>query len=259
MSKPLEDLKTRIAELKSDLIFVAVASQLRPRLGEALDWLGSKETLQLAQRFMDIKEARPEGIYGPLLVRLMAVFERYLRLLIVEGLEHYMSTAKKFDDLPQKLVNRNLILTGRILANVESPRDYLSFNIETLIANLASCKAGSSTFKLNAHAFSATVTGISPVAIDRALESIEVNECWDTIGSDTRLEKLLGTKGARATGSQSAERLKELSRWRNHLAHGGDEIASTESQLRDALDFVSAFCISLDAAVKKHLNATMKS
>ncbi|MGA8342635.1 MAG: hypothetical protein WB781_11930, partial [Candidatus Sulfotelmatobacter sp.] len=90
---------------------------------------------------MNSKEARPEGIYGPLLVRLMAGFERYLRLLIVEGVEYRASSAKTFDDLSKKLVNRNLILTGRILANLENPRDYLSFSIEALVANLASCKA----------------------------------------------------------------------------------------------------------------------
>jgi hypothetical protein len=207
---------------------------------------------------MNAKEARPEGVYGPLLVRLMAVFERYLRLLIVEGVEYRSSAAKKFDDLPQKLVNRNLILTGRILANLENPRDYLSFNIEALILNLASCKAGSNSFRLNPQAFSATVMGVNPAAIDRALESIEVNECWDTIGGDLKLETLLGTKGARATGLQSAERLKELSRWRNHLAHGGDEIAITESQLRDAIAFVWAFTASLDVAVKKQLKSAAK-
>lgn len=207
---------------------------------------------------MNSKEARPEGIYGPLLVRLMAGFERYLRLLIVEGVEYRASSAKTFDDLSKKLVNRNLILTGRILANLENPRDYLSFSIEALVANLASCKAGSNSFKLNPHAFSAAVIGVNPSAIDKALETIEVNECWDTIGGDSKLEKLLGTKGARATGSQSADRLKELSRWRNHLAHGGDEIAITESQLRDAVDFVWAFGGSLDAAVKKHLKGTAK-
>jgi hypothetical protein len=258
MSTPLEDLRARLNELKADLEFVTTSSQLRPRLGEVLEWGGSAEAVQLARRFMNAKEARPEGIYGPLLVRLMAAFERYLRLLIVESVEFRSAAAKTFDDLPQKLVNKNLILTGRILANLENPRDYLSFNVEALIVNLASCKPGSNLFRLNPQAFSATVIGVNPAAIDRALENIEVNECWDTIGRDAKLETLLGTKGTRATGLQSAERLKDLARWRNHLAHGGDEIVITESQLRDAIDFVLAFTASFDVAVKKHLKGTAK-
>lgn len=259
MSTSLEDLKTRISELKSDLALVTKAFQLRPRLGEVLNWDGPAETVCLTQEFMDAKGARPEGIYGPFVVRLMAIVERYLRLLVVEGLEQHTSSAKKIDDLPRRLVNRNTILTGQILTKVESPRDYLSFDVEVLIANLASCRTGSTAFKLNAQAFSANVTGVSPVAIDRALETIEVEKCWDTIGSNAALEKLLGTKGPRPTGLQCAERLKELSRWRNHLAHGEDEIAITETQLRDAIEFVSAFCSSLDSAVKKHLKASAKS
>jgi hypothetical protein len=259
MRTALEDLRARLTELKADLAFVTAATQLRPRLAEILQWSGSRGTIQLAQRFMDAKESRPEGIYGPLLVRLMAVLERYVRLLVVEGVEHHTSAVKTFDELPQKLANRNLILTGRILASLDSPRDYLSFNVEELIVNLASCKAGSDSFRLNPHAFSASLIGISPAAIDKALESIEVGECWDAIGGDAKLEAMLGTKGARATGSQSANRLKELSRWRNHLAHGGDEIAITEAQLRDAIDFVWAFTTSLDTVVKKHLKAGTKS
>jgi hypothetical protein len=258
MSTSLEDLRARLSELKADLEFITTSTQLRPRLGEILEWDGPAEIVQLARRFMNSKEARPEGIYGPLLVRLMAGFERYLRSLIVEGVAYRTSAAKTFDDLSKKLVNRNLILTGRILANLENSRDYLSFSTEALIVNLAGCKAGSNSFKLNSEAFSASVIGINPAAIDKALETIEVIECWDTIGGDPKLEKLLGTKGARATGSQSADRLKELSRWRNHLAHGGDEITITESQLRDAIDFVWAFTTSLDAAVKKHLKGIAK-
>ena len=177
MSTPLEDLAIRIAELKADFAFVSTASQLRPRLGEILEWGGPKETLRVAQEFMSAKEARSEGMYGPLLIRLMALFERYLRLLIIEGVEYRTSSAKTFDEVPAKLANRNLILTGRILANIENPRDYLTFNTHGLIVNLASCKAGSTSFSLNSQAFSATVMGVNPSAIEKALESIDVAEC----------------------------------------------------------------------------------
>src|ERR1700760_957182 len=171
MSTPLEDFAARLAELKADLAFITTASHLRPRLGEILQWDGPKEILHIAQEFMGAREARSEGIYGPLLVRLMAVFERYLRLLIIEGVEYHTSIEKTFDEIPTKLANRNLMLTGRILANFENPRDYLTINIEGLIVNLASCKAGSTSFSLNSQAFSNTIMGVNPNAIEKALES----------------------------------------------------------------------------------------
>jgi hypothetical protein len=259
MPNPLEELRARIAELNADLLFVATAFQLRPRLAEILDWGRSKEIAVLAQRFMDVKDARPEGVFGPLLVRLMASFERYLRLLIGESVDFRVTAAKTFDDLPKKLVNRNLILTGRILANLENQRDYLTFDFEELVQNLASCKAGSGSFALNSPVFSATVLSVNPTGIDKALENIDFAGCWDSVGTDSKLEEILGTKGARDTGIQAAEKLKELSRWRNHLAHGGDNVDIPYVRLRDAIDFVAAFSTALDQTVKKHLKNAVKA
>lgn len=259
MPNPLEELNLAIAELKTDLTFVASAFYLRPRLSEIIDWDRSREAADLAQRFMNVKDARPEGIYGPLLVRLMAAFERYLRLLIGECVALRASTARSFDELPKKLVNRNLILTGRILASMETPRDYISFDLDALVQNLASCKAGSDSFILNAQVFSATVLSVNPIGIDKALESIDVTDCWDSLGSDPKLERVLGTRGARDTGTQAAERLKELSRWRNHVAHGGDGIVISFVQLRDAMDFLGVFSVALDVAVKKQIRPTARA
>jgi len=127
-------------------------------------------------------------------------------------------------------------------------------DVELLIANLASCKRGSRSFRLNAQAFAATVAGVGPAAIEKALENIDVIRWWDGVGGSTALSRLLGTKGARATGDQARERLKELWRWRDHLAHGGDEeIALSESQLIEAIDFVECFSDALDGTVRKHL------
>jgi RiboL-PSP-HEPN len=131
----------------------------------------------------------------------------------------------------------------------------MTLDIESLIANLASCRKGSGSFRLNADAFSATVTGTSPYVIEKALQNVDINDWWDGVGGNARLAKLLQTKGARATGDRAHERLKELWRWRNHIAHGGDEeIALTEPQLREAIDFVDSFSVALDAAVNKRLS-----
>jgi hypothetical protein len=203
---------------------------------------------------MDAKTSRPEGVYGPLLVRLLASFERYVRMLVVQSVEERVLGFKSFEDIPESLINRNLILTGRILAAVGAPRDHLTFDIERLVANLATCKKGSGSFQLNAQAFSATVTAASPAMIDKALEHLNVTDWWDVVGANGALVGLLGKRGARATGERAKERLKELWRWRNQLAHGGDEeIALTESQLNEAIDFIDCFSSALDAAVKKRL------
>jgi hypothetical protein len=254
MAGPLDELNTRISELRADLEFVALAAQLRPRIGAVVHWQGRAHEVQLVRQFMEGKLSRPEGLYGPLLIRLLAALERYLRLLIIYSVEHRTSEAQFFDDLPKGLCNRNVVLTGRVLAAIENPRDHLPMDTESLVANLASCRRGSKAFRLNSQAFSATVTGAGPSIVERALETVDVSDWWDAVGADPSLAELLGTKGARATGGRARERLKEIWRWRNHLAHGGDEeTAVSESQLRDAVEFVSRFGGALDLVVKKRL------
>ena len=255
MAIALDELNARIAELRADLTFVALAAQLRPRIGDVVHWQAVGEVLDLVKQFMNAKSSRPEGVYGPLLVRLLAAFERYLRLLIVQSVERRASGASTFDELSETLSKRNLILTGRVLAAIDAPRDHLTLDIEALISNLASCKRGSGSFRLNTQAFSATVTGASPAVIEKALQYVDVSDWWDGVGANAALAKHLQTKGARATGDRAHERLKELWRWRNHLAHGGDEeIALTESQIREAIDFVDSFSAALDKVVEKRLN-----
>jgi len=251
---PLEELNTRISELKADLGFVALAAQLRPRIGDVVQWQAQGAVLDVVRQFMNSKTSRPEGVYGPLLVRLLAAFERFVRMLVVRSLEERVSVFKKFEEVPEGLANRNLILTGRVLASIGAPREHLVIDIEALIANLASCKKGSQSFKFNTEAFSATVTGASPAVIDKAFENLDVTDCWDGVGGDAALAKLLGTRGARATGERTKDRLKELWRWRNQLAHAGDEeIALTEQQLQDAISFIVCFSTALSNVVKTRL------
>lgn len=257
MPAALDELNARITDLKADLTFVALAAQLRPRIGDVIQWQVAGNVLDLVKQFMNAKSSRPEGVYGPLLVRLLAAFERYLRLLIVQSVEQHASGAPTYDELSESLSQRNIVLTGRVLATIDVPRDHLALDVESLISNLATCKRGSGSFRLNAQAFSATVTGASPAILERTLQYVDVSGCWDGVGANASLAKLLQTKGTRATGDRARERLRELWRWRNHLAHGGDEeIALTELQLREAIDFVHAFGTALDVAVRKSVDAT---
>jgi hypothetical protein len=254
MGAALDELNARVSELKANVAFVVLANQLRPRIGGALNWQAGGEVLDLVKRFMNAKSTRPEGIHGALFVTLIAAFERYLRKLIMHCVDHRVAKAGSYNNLSATLIKRNLVLTGRVLAALDSPRDHMTMDVQALVANLAQCTPGSSTLRLNASAFSATVTGVNPSVIEKALEGVDVTEWWDAVGSSAPLAQLLGTKGARATGDRAKERLTEISRWRNNLAHGGDdEIALSEAQLNDAINFISRFSAALDSAVTKRL------
>lgn len=256
MSTPLADLDARLAEIESDLDFFTLAIKLRPRLGEVMRWQAQHEVLDLARSFMSARSSRPEAMFGGVLVRLLATLERFIRKLVDSVVEHRVTTAGSYDKLSIGLANRHIVLTGRVLSAIDTPRDHLVFSIDTLIDNLASCRAGNATFRLNTSVFSAVVSGVSPTVLERALENVDVTQFWDAVGADANLVTVLGTKGARATGEQAKDRLKELWKWRNNLAHGGDEeVAVSEAQLRDALAFIGAFATALDGSVKKQLQS----
>ena len=251
MKPPLEELTTLLREIATDADFVAVAAQLRPRLNGVIRWDGiGAEERGIVQSFLRIKESRPEGLYGPLLVRLLAAFERYVRTLIVWTVDRRNDVAGKYEDLSPKLANRNRILTGRVLASAELP-DHLVFDIPALIENLATCKTGGAgPFRLNSTVFSAGIAGCSPKHLDTALEHVDIDDCWDSVGKDAKLSTILGTKGARPTGTGAKDKLKELSRLRNHLAHGGDGTPLiSENELRDAIAFIGAFSKALEDIV----------
>jgi hypothetical protein len=246
MPSPLSEFEAQIDGLRADFDFVLLASQLRPRIGSILQWQAQGEGTELAKKFIKARPTGPEGVYGPLLVRLLACLEQYLRKAIASAVIRKAKQAGSYDGLAETLKNRNLVLTGRLLSSLDSPREYLTLNVDEVIENLASCKKGSLSFKLNASAFSATLAGVNPSVIEKALENIDVSNWWDKIGANSKISGLLGTTGHHATGSRVKDRLKELARWRNHLAHGGDgQIVISDSQLNDAIELVVAFAKNL--------------
>jgi hypothetical protein len=201
----------------------------------------------LAKKFMGFKDARPETIYGALLVRAIAEFERYLRQIVEHAINERAAAAACFDDVTPTLARRNLVLTAKLLAAIDTPRDHLSINSETLIENLASCKSGNTVFKLNPEAFYAGLAGVSPNNVERALDYIEVSGLWDGIGADQPLASVLTTRGTRPTGDRAREYLADLCRWRNQLAHGGDaQPTISEALLSDAVEFLKSFSKALD-------------
>lgn len=249
MSAALDELKSRLEEIEADASFVVLAAKLRPRLGGVMNWEGEREVVQLSQSFIK-QRVRVEGLTAGLLVRAMAAFERYLRKIVEEVIDNV--AVGKFDEVPLAIRERNLVLTGRLLAAYGTEKDFQKFNYEEIVDNLASCKMGAGDFRLNATAFSFGVVGSGPDHVERALKNLELEAWWDSVGGTHQMQALLGTRKARETGVKAKEKLKELSRWRNHIAHGGDEEVSLSEELfKEAITFIALFSYWMDAEIKK--------
>jgi hypothetical protein len=256
MSQALNEFNLRLADLENDLSLLEYAFELRPRIKQVLDPSKQGAVLDLAMKFGNLEGNQPESFYGPMLIRLVASFERYLRLLMRDAVEGWAKRAKTFDQLPDGLGDRNLVLSGRLIGNSDSPRDHLSVDLFTLVDNLPTCRNGSVAFRLNPIVFMDLINGITPDVIERGLKAIRINNWQNVIGADKNLQVQLACNRTSDATKQMAARLKELSRWRNNWAHGGDnEVSLTITEVKGALEFLSAFSKALDLTVTKQIHA----
>jgi RiboL-PSP-HEPN len=254
MPTALQEFNARMDDTAADIRFVALAATLRPRLGAAMNWGADADVVATARSFMNEKSSRLDAILSGLLVRAMAALERYFRQLVEDAVNMAAAKAKTYENLPKSFGQRNMLLTGRLLASIDAPREHISFDYQQLIENLASCRAGRTDFRLNGPAFSATVTSASPAVVERALQFVEINDWLDAVAKDVDLQRLLETRKARDTAKRIDERLLELWRWRNQIAHGGDqEIVLSAEALEKVVDFVRAFAAALDREVYARL------
>lgn len=256
MGQALDEFNLRLTELRADLRLLESTFELRPRICQVLDFEKRGEVLDLARRFAALAGSQPASFYGPMLVRLVASFERYLRYLIRDTVEDWAKKANTFEALPDGLGGRNLVLSGKAIAYSDSPREHLSIDLVELVDNLATCRQGSKAFKLNSFAFMTQITGVTPEIIEKALGLVQVTHWWSGVGADKALQTQLTCTRTPDTTKKAIERLKELSRWRNNWAHGGDdEVTLTGVEVMDALEFLSAFSKALDTAVAKQVKA----
>ena len=256
MGKSLQELIARVDNLRTDIEFIQKSYDFRPHVYKVLNRNGNPDSVVLAERFAQLKDTQAENIYGPLLVRLVAALERYLRGFLQEAVTAWVSKAKTFDRLPRSLINRNIILSGKLMANSDSPRDHISIDIPSLIRNLATCRGSSNDFQINLEAFSTLISGITPEMLESSFRTIKVEEWWNAVCSEPTLVKLAGSKKTTDVTKYAQRRLKDLSRWRNNWAHGGDEeIVLSAMELSNACDFVASFARSFDTTILKRISA----
>lgn len=248
-----EELSARLDELEANVTFTANSASLRPRLGDVLRWDVGGDAIKLARDFMNAK-ARPEDIYGALLVRVVAAFEHFARVLVEDAARRTAATSKTYAELAEHVRTRHAVLTGRLLSSLEEPLEYQVLDVKQLAENLASCVSGSSSFLLNTSAFAAVVINPRPGVIERALANLGINGWWDAVGATRNLQTLLGTRGARDTSKAAHKHLEELCKRRNRIAHAGDgDITVGESDLRQEILFVRTVAEAISREVEARL------
>jgi hypothetical protein len=175
--------------------------------------------------------------------------ERLARRCIGESVDRQVAAAERYEAVAPTLQQRHLVLSGRLLSQLDSPSDNISFSATELLARLAECRDGATNVTFNTVAFEALVTGASPPVLEKAFQQIGRENWWDAVGADKAVERALEAEGAgpRETGKRARERLRDLWKWRNGIAHAGDgEVTISESECRQHVAFVRAFGRALE-------------
>jgi len=98
------------------------------------------------------------------------------------------------------------------------------------------------------------VVGVSPEVIESGLKLVRITNWWHAVASDKDLQRHLHCTRTSDAVKKAEAKLKELSRWRNNWAHGGDdEVSLTITELMEAVEFVGLFSKALDRAVTKQI------
>jgi hypothetical protein len=248
-----EQLSATLDEIEVSLNFTAASTALRPRLNGILKWDSNDAALNLARQFMGFKPVF-ENIYGALLVRVVAAFERFARILVSDAAVRMAASSKTYAEMTEHVRNRHAVLTGRLLSTLEEPFDYQTVDVRQLVQNLASCVSDSQPFRLNGSAFAAVISSGKPGIIQRALENLDIAEWWDDVSKSENLHRVLGTRNVRETTKATIKRLDELCKTRNRIAHGGDgDVMITEAELRQEILFVRALAEALSREVSRRL------
>jgi len=251
MAAALSEFENRLDEILAAAKFVNRAFRLRPRIGSSIIWGGMENDLRtLVLGFLAQNMPVELEVMNSLLVRSVGCFERYIRAVAAEALSVQAALASTPGDLPDELRKRNLVLSARLLASLDSPKDHVVFDTRAVITNLARCENNQKPYQLNAVAFSSFIQSPSSDAVDKVLSSVGVNQIFESVGRYLPMQEMLNLNDTRTTNKRTVARLTEIIRWRNNLAHAGDDERSIDSDdLGHAIDFLRTLGRGIDEAV----------
>jgi len=251
----LKEFELALEELASNLEFVNAAKQLRPRLGNMLDWQNmDNEAKKLAKLFLEQRAVEESLLYRGMVVSLSGAFEQFVRRILRDSVLAINGAAENYDSIHEEIRKQNAYRTGIALQTIFEPPDYLELDYELLARNMGTCFIGAEKVVLNADAFTIFLSIISPEKITDALKRIGMKMNWDALGAMQAMRRAVEKNDTRETAKALQESLKRFGRTRNKIAHSGSGgVVVTESDLRQLLKFFRTFSGALIAFVETEL------
>ncbi len=182
-----------------------------------------------------LKNAAPnlQLMLNSLYITMVAGFEEFLRASIRLLVVRLSGKRYGYNEIAESVVYLNVRESAKLLRRMDSPPDYISFNVADLCRGIGTCVPESKNIELNQYAMS-DIDGL--VRLESFFERVQVFEIslgWDSLGKEQSLKDALNMSsgGAREVGKELSAELQKISRNRNRIAHTGGEASDVTSQL----------------------------
>ena len=202
------------------------------------------EQKPLLQSFLAEKELNPEESDRALYAVTCAALEGFVRALVQSAVHEIGKLYQSFDEIPERLRNRNYSICGRALAQVSSPPDHWKVDFTKVAGDLGACVPGSRQAVLSSDLFGLFIGQLTPPNVKEVFDWMGITIDWAQVAREPRMKKLV--QGVLNPPAEVQSKLRQIIRTRNRIVHLGEGISTiSQSELEDAIEFVAALAEAL--------------
>lgn len=177
---------------------------------------------------------------GAILLYAVGRFEYFVRQCVEGVVDGLTAKVASFSQLPNNLQKA---YKEQTLTIAQSPRkyDYDEVRVDTILAQLVSCKQGANPVTVSAEVVSITESNMRPEILSELLKRVGITDFWRTVGKQLPVQILLSESDEGGCSKAAQSRLTDLMNLRNQIAHptGSTTFPSPEDVARE-LDLLEA-------------------
>ena len=181
---------------------------------------------------------------------LVAAFEQFVSAVIVEFAGDLPRIVPVYGDLPQSVRSANERHTGEALSRMRSR--FADYTLRRFVDNLRDCQAGKSPYVLNGEAMALNDRNLTQGVLQDLISRLGINDIWEPVSASRSLKRWSGKGGAKVAQSRSKNRLNELIRQRNNIAHGVAQPTLGSEVIRDHIRFQRVLSRALAKSIEDH-------
>lgn len=233
----LERYEKMLSFLHTSADFISLpALETDPEMNEDLSkFIGKANALNHAAR-----EAHPglPMLRGSVLFLAVARFESYVRAQIEDLALRASRNTESFNQLPSEM--RKNLQKYSALALADPKKFRIEKYANQVALNLANNINGTSKpGDINYHCISITFENMRPDTIDELFSRLSINDFWDRIGLNNKVQLLLETYQSENAKKSSKSKLNSIMDLRNKIAHSPQSV--TWPSHDDVVNFIKFF------------------